>query len=68
MPVERKQCDVTTKALTTLRELMEKRGQQYARGVRLTEVFGRLPVYANAHLVTKPARHHLRSGVLVHAR
>ncbi|APQ14764.1 hypothetical protein BJP27_24445 (plasmid) [Pseudomonas oryzihabitans] len=52
VPVERKQCDVTTKALTTLRELMEKRGQQYARGVRLTEVFGRLPVYANAHLVT----------------
>lgn len=52
VPVERKPCEVTTKAITTLRELMEKRGEQYARGVQLTEVFGRLPVYANAHLVT----------------
>ncbi len=52
VPVERQACEITTKAITTLRELMEKRGEQYARGVQLTEVFGRLPVYANAHLVT----------------
>ena len=52
VPVERETCEITTKAITTLRELMEKRGEQYARGVQLTEVFGRLPVYANAHLVT----------------
>lgn len=52
VPVERKDCDASAKAVTTLRELMEKRGEQYARGVQLTEVFGRLPVYANAHLVT----------------
>lgn len=52
VPVERKECDASAKAMTTLRELMEKRGEQYARGVKLTEVFGRLPVYANAHMVT----------------
>lgn len=37
---------------STIRALMEKRKAQYARGLELKEIFGRLPVYANVHMVT----------------
>lgn len=50
--VERK-ADARVEAIQgSIRALMEKRQAQYARGLELHDLFGRLPVYANVHMVT----------------
>ncbi len=49
---ERQEDERVTLVQSTIRDMMEKRKAQYARGLELHDIFGGLPVHANVHLVT----------------
>lgn len=50
--VERQQDQRVEQVQKSIRELMAQRGEQYARGLKLCEIFKGLPVTANVHWVT----------------
>jgi hypothetical protein len=52
IPVERKaNKEIESKIHETILQIMERRQAQYARGLRLQEIFGQLPVTASVHVV-----------------